>query len=132
MFEILMHAIIMDWALLLPILACSVVLVGVAIERWYFYNKNKRDVVQFIHRLQRELQRGNLENAQILSSQLGGIVGEVSEEGVRILAEQPEGFDRSFDITTSLAALEVIRITVVWKLISRPARRQRRRPKPRR
>jgi biopolymer transport protein ExbB len=101
--ELIQFAIINDWAVLLPIVACSILTVAVAIERKFFYDKNKRDVVQFIHRLQRELQRGSLENSQLLSAQLGGIIGEVSEEGIRVLAEQPESFERSYDITAALA-----------------------------
>jgi len=101
--EILLFAITNDWAVLLPIVACSILTMAVAIERWFFYRKNRRDVVSFIHRLQRELQRGSLENSQMLSSQLGGIIGEVSEEGIRVLAEQPESFERSYDITAALA-----------------------------
>ncbi len=103
-FSLLWFAISNDWLVLLPILVCSVLTVAVTIERHFFYKKNSRDVVQFIHRLQRELQRGSLENSQMLSGQLGGIIGEVSEEGIRVLAEQPESFERSYDITASLAA----------------------------
>lgn len=102
--ELILFAIKNDWAVLLPIVACSILTVAVAIERKFFYDKNKRDVVQFIHRLQRELQRGSLENSQLLSAQLGGIIGEVSEEGIRVLAEQPESFERSYDITAALAS----------------------------
>ncbi|HEY9746729.1 MAG TPA: MotA/TolQ/ExbB proton channel family protein [Oculatellaceae cyanobacterium] len=102
--ELIQFAIVNDWFVLLPIVACSILTLAVAIERWTFYKKNRRDVVQFIHRLQRELQRGSLENSQLLSSQLGGIIGEVSEEGVRVLAEQPESFERSYDITAALAS----------------------------
>jgi len=102
--ELIQFAIIHDWAVLLPIVACSILTVAVAIERKFFYDKNKRDVVQFIHRLQRELQRGSLENSQMLSAQLGGIIGEVSEEGIRVLSEQPESFERSYDITAALAS----------------------------
>lgn len=102
--ELIQFAIVNDWFVLLPIVACSILTLAVAIERWAFYKKNRRDVVQFIHRLQRELQRGSLENSQLLSSQLGGIIGEVSEEGVRVLAEQPESFERSYDITAALAS----------------------------
>lgn len=101
--ELLLFAVREDWAVLLPIVACSILTVAVAIERWFFYKKNRRDVVSFIHRLQRELQRGSLENSQMLSAQLGGIIGEVSEEGIRVLAEQPESFERSYDITAALA-----------------------------
>lgn len=103
-FRLLWFAISNDWLVLLPIVICSVLTVAVAIERKFFYDKNKRDVVQFIHRLQRELQRGSLENSQMLSGQLGGIIGEVSEEGIRVLAEQPESFERSYDITAALAS----------------------------
>lgn len=102
--ELIQYAIINDWAVLLPIVACSILTVAVTIERKFFYDKNKRDVVQFIHRLQRELQRGSLENSQMLSAQLGGIIGEVSEEGIRVLSEQPESFERSYDITAALAS----------------------------
>lgn len=102
--ELLWFAVEHDWMVLLPIVFCSIIIVAVAIERKFFYDKNKRDVIQFIHRLQRELQRGSLENSQLLSSQLGGIIGEVSEEGVRVLADQPESFERSYDITAALAS----------------------------
>ena len=102
--ELIQFAIIHDWAVLLPIVACSILTVAVAIERKFFYDKNKRDVVQFIHRMQRELQRGSLENSQMLSAQLGGIIGEVSEEGIRVLSEQPDSFERSYDITAALAS----------------------------
>jgi biopolymer transport protein ExbB len=94
--ELLLHAIEQDWAALLPIVFCSVLVVAVAITRISFYNDNKRDVVLFIQRLQKELLKDNLEGAQILS-------GEVSEEGVRILAEQKHDFARSFDISIALA-----------------------------
>ena len=102
--ELIKFAILNDWPVLLPIIACSILTVAVAIERRIFYKRNQRDVVQFIHRLQRELQRGSLENSQMISAQLGGIIGEVSEEGVRVLAEQPESFERSYDITAALAS----------------------------
>ncbi len=92
-----------DFFVLVPIFVCSVLLVGVAIDRLMFYGQNKRDIVAFIQRLQRELQRGQLDSAQVVSNQLGGVIGDVAEEGLRIVEEQPESFDRSFDITASLA-----------------------------
>ena len=97
------YAIQQDWAVLLPIVLCSILAVAVMINRISFYNANKRDVIQFIHRLQRELQKNNLDAAQSLSAQLGGVVGEVAEEGIRVLAVQRQGFEKSFDITISLA-----------------------------
>jgi biopolymer transport protein ExbB len=102
--ELIQFAIQNDWPVLLPIIACSILTLGVSIERQVFYKKNQRDVIQFIHRLQRELHRGSLENAQLVNSQVGGLIGEVSEEGVRILGEQPDNFERSYDITAALAS----------------------------
>jgi biopolymer transport protein ExbB len=102
--DLLIHSIQQDWAVLFPILVCSVLVVAVAINRFSFYRSNKRDVVQFIHRLQKELQKNNLDGAQNLSEQLGGIIGEVAEEGVRVLSEQKKDFSRSFDITINLAS----------------------------
>lgn len=101
--DLIIKAIQQDWAALLPIFLCSILVVAVAINRFSCYNKNKRDVIQFIQRLQRELNRNNLEGAQILSAQLGGVIGDVAEEGIRVLAEQKNAFSRSFDISTSLA-----------------------------
>lgn len=101
--ELLLHSIEMDWPVLLPILVCSILTVAVALNRWAFYNKNKRDVVEFIPKLQKELARGRLEAARVLSVQLGGVIGEVTEEAVRIFSEQKKGFSRSFDIAANLA-----------------------------
>ena len=101
--ELLLKAAIEDLWIIAPILLCSFLTLAVAINRFYYYNKNKRDVVQFIPKLQKELARNNLDSAQNLSIQLGGIIGEVSEEAVRIFSEQKNGFSRSFDIASSLA-----------------------------
>lgn len=101
--ELLLHSISLDWPVLLPIFISSILTIAVAINRFSFYNKNKRDVVQFIPKLQKELARNRLEGAQALSIQLGGVIGEVTEEAVRIFSEQKSGFSRSFDIAANLA-----------------------------
>ena len=101
--DVMTNAIQQDWLVLLPIVLTSILVVAVIINRISFYNANKRDVIQFIQRLQRELQKNNLDAAQSLSAQLGGVVGEVAEEGIRVLAVQKKGFEKSFDISTSLA-----------------------------
>lgn len=101
--ELLIHSIQLDWPVLTPILICSILVVAVAINRYSFYKQNKRDVVQFIPKLQKELAKENLSGAQNLSIQLGGVVGEVTEEAVRIFNEQKSGFSRSFDIASTLA-----------------------------
>ena len=101
--DLLLKAMIEDLWIVAPIIFCSFLTVAVAVNRFYYYNKNKRDVVLFIPKLQKELARNNLDSAQNLSVQLGGIIGEVSEEAVRIFSEQKNGFSRSFDIASSLA-----------------------------
>ena len=101
--ELLLHSIQMDWPVLLPILICSILTLAVAINRFVFFGKNKRDVVSYIPRLQRELAKNNLEGANDISQQMGGVTGEVTEEAVRIFAEQKKGFSRSFDIAAALA-----------------------------
>ena len=60
--------------------------------------------MQFIPKLQRELAKNDLNGAQNISIQLGGVLGEVTEEAVRIFKEQREGFSRSFDIASNLAS----------------------------
>ena len=85
--ELLLKAAIEDLWIIAPILLCSILTIMVAINRF----------------LQKELARNNLDSAQSLSVQLGGIIGEVSEEAVRIFSEQKNGFSRSFDIASSLA-----------------------------
>ena len=62
--ELLLHSIQMDWPVLLPILLCSILTVAVAINRFSFYNKNKRDVVRFIRALKSELVNNRLEAAK--------------------------------------------------------------------
>ena len=101
--ELLLHSIQMDWPGLLPILVCSILVLAAVINRLSFYNKNKRDVVLFIPKLQKELAKNNLVGAQNLAIQCGGVIGEVTEEAVRIFNEQRKGFSRSFDIAASLA-----------------------------
>lgn len=101
--DLLLHSIQMDWPVLLPILVCSILTLAVAINRFVFFSKNKRDVVAYIPKLQRELERNNLEAANDISQQMGGVTGEVTEEAVRIFAEQKKGFSRSFDIAAALA-----------------------------
>ena len=101
--DLLLHSIKLDWPVLLPILLCSILVVAVVINRFSYYSKNKRDVVLLIPKLQRELAKNNLQGAQDLAIKCGGVIGEVTEEGVRILSEQKKGFSRSFDIASALA-----------------------------
>lgn len=101
--ELLLHSIKLDWPVLLPILVCSILVVMVVLNRISVYKRNKRDVVLFIPKLQKELAKNNLQGAQNLAIQCGGVIGEVTEEAVRIFSEQRNGFSRSFDIAAALA-----------------------------
>ncbi|HIS35548.1 TPA: MotA/TolQ/ExbB proton channel family protein [Candidatus Scatousia excrementigallinarum] len=101
--ELLLHSIKLDWPVLLPILVCSILVVMVVLNRISVYKRNKRDVVLFIPKLQKELAKNNLQGAQNLAVQCGGVIGEVTEEAVRIFSEQKNGFSRSFDIAAALA-----------------------------
>ena len=101
--DLLLHSIKLDWPVLLPILVCSILALWVVIDRVLYYKANKRDVIQFIPRLQKELVKNNLMGAQNLAIQYGGIIGEITEEAVRIFSEQKKGFSRSFDIAAALA-----------------------------
>jgi biopolymer transport protein ExbB len=95
---------ITDWFASIPITLCSVATLAVIVERYLYYQQNRRDVTAFIHQLQRELEAGNLQKAQQTCSRLGGVIGEVAEEGVRLLAEQKEDFSKAFDITVGLVS----------------------------
>lgn len=101
--DLIYFAIRHDWPVLLPIVASSIVLLAVTLERWWFYRSNNCDVNTFIKGLDRELDRG-LEDAFRFCVKSRGIVGEVAAEGVRILAERRHRFEQSFDIAASLAA----------------------------
>ena len=85
--ELLLHSIKLDWPVLLPILICSILVVAVVINRFQFYKKNKRDVVLFIPKLQKELAKNNLQGAQSVAENCGGVIGEVTEEKVKIVQD---------------------------------------------
>lgn len=103
-FEYFFAFMVQDWFAFWPITICSILTVAVVIERSLYYTRNKRDVAVFIQRLQRELERGNLEGAQSLSNQLGGVIGEIAEEGIRLIAVEKEDFSRAFDITVNIVS----------------------------
>lgn len=86
----------------IPISICSVLVLLVIIERALFYNKNYRNIYSFIQRLQHQLEKGELENALLLCGQLGSVVGDVAEEGVRLLAVQKEDFAKAYDVTVNI------------------------------
>ena len=101
--ELLLESIKMDWPVLLPILVCSILVLGVVISKWSFYQKNQRDITVYMRELNRELSKNDLSAAQNIAIRCGGVIGEVIEEAVRIFSEQKNGFSRSFDISAALA-----------------------------
>ena len=108
--ELLLHSIKMDWPVLLPILICSILTVAVAINRFVFFRKNKIDrkgIKKYLGKLQKELANNNLEGANELSAEMGGVLGDITEEAVRIFSEQKKGFSRSFDISAALSTREL-------------------------
>lgn len=102
--ELLWNSIAMDWPVLLPILVCSILVLAVVMNRISYYKKNKRDTVLFIKRIKNELDKNNIDGARNIAIQCGGVIGEVTEEAVRIFEEQKNGFSRSFDISAALAS----------------------------
>ena len=101
--ELLLHSIALDWPVLLPIAICSILVIAVIINRLNYYKKNERDINSFIRQIQSSLSTNNLQSAQNIAIQCGGVIGEVTEEAVRIFSEQKKGFSRSFDISAALA-----------------------------
>ena len=53
--ELLLESIKMDWPVLLPILVCSILVLGVVISKWSFYQKNQRDITVYMRELQRRI-----------------------------------------------------------------------------
>lgn len=101
--ELLIESIKMDWPVLLPILICSILVLGVVINKWSYFKKNRRDIAVYMRELNRELETDDLRAAQDTAIRCGGVVGEVIEEAVRIFNEQKKGFSRAFDISATLA-----------------------------
>ncbi|MBP3846358.1 MotA/TolQ/ExbB proton channel family protein [bacterium] len=101
--ELLIESIKMDWPVLLPILICSILVLAVVINKWTYFNKNKRDIAVYMRELNMELDSNDLRAAQDTALRCGGVIGEVIEEAVRIFQEQKKGFSRAFDISATLA-----------------------------
>ncbi len=101
--NLFIESIKMDWAVLTPIFICSILVIAVAINRFIYYKKNERSIGEFIQELQKTLSQNNIGAAKRLSAQLGGIISEMVDEGLRIYTEQRGGFSRGYDISASLA-----------------------------
>ncbi|MBQ8847331.1 MAG: MotA/TolQ/ExbB proton channel family protein [Candidatus Gastranaerophilales bacterium] len=107
--DLMLKAIIQDWAVLTPIFICSILVVYVAINRMIYYKKNERNISEFIPNLQKALVKNNIGAAQRISVQLGGVISEMVDEALRIYTEQKAGFSRAYDISSSLATRKLER-----------------------
>ena len=64
--ELLLESIKMDWPVLLPILVCSILVLGVVISKWSFYQKNQRDITVYMRELNRELSKNDLDRKSVV------------------------------------------------------------------
>jgi len=101
-------AITNDWPVLLPIVICSIVCLAVTIERFWFYSINRVSSADYIHQLQKELERGPAAAHEVARRQRG-VMGDLTAEGLDIVERHPERFDTMFDVATSLAMRELDR-----------------------
>ncbi len=101
--ELLLHSLKLDWPVLTPIFICSILVLAVVIKKISVYKRNKRDINKLIPKLQRALMANDLTRAHEIAEECGGVIGQVTQEAVRIFKEQKNGFSRSFDIVSALA-----------------------------
>ncbi|MDX1919264.1 MAG: MotA/TolQ/ExbB proton channel family protein [Candidatus Caenarcaniphilales bacterium] len=93
---------VQDWFASIPIAFCGIITLAVAIDRAIYYSRNQRDLGSFIRRIQIDLEQGNIDNAINLSKQVGGLIGLMTEEGLRLMKHHTKNFSSAFDISASL------------------------------
>ncbi len=93
---------IQDWFASIPIAICGIFTLAVALDRAIYYSRNQRDLGSFIRRVQQDLEQGNIDNAIALSKQVGGLIGLMTEEGIRLMRHHAKNFSSAFDISASL------------------------------
>lgn len=93
---------IQDWFASIPIAFCGIITLAVAIDRAIYYSRNQRDLGGFIRRLQQDLEQNNIEGASNLAKQIGGLIGLMTEEGIRLMKHHAKNFSSAFDISSSL------------------------------
>ena len=91
-----------DWFASIPIAICGIITLTVAIDRAIYYNRNQRDLASFIRRVQSDLEAGNIDGAISLAKQVGGLIGLMTEEGLRLMRNNTKSFSNAFDISCSL------------------------------
>jgi biopolymer transport protein ExbB len=93
---------IQDWFASIPIAFCGIVTLAVALDRAIYYSRNQRDLSAFVRQLQGDLERDNLDSATKLAKQVGGLIGLMTEEGIRLMKHHSKNFANAFDISGSL------------------------------
>jgi biopolymer transport protein ExbB len=101
-FDDLIRFLINDWWISLPMVFASILTVAVVFERALFLSRNRRNIGKFVERAQRELEKGNMNSAQSMAETMGGVLGDVAQEGIRLLGVNRKGFETAFDITIGL------------------------------
>ena len=91
-----------DWFASIPITICAVVTLAVIIDRTVYYSRNQRDISFLIRKIQADLSKGNLNQAIDFSKQIGGIIGLVMEEGLRLTKNHARNFNSAFDVSTGI------------------------------
>ena len=91
-----------DWFASFPITASLIVMLAVIIERSIYYSRNKRELSVFIRTVQKELEKNNIEGAISFSQHTGGLIGLMTEEGLRLIRFHSRNFINAFDISAAL------------------------------
>jgi biopolymer transport protein ExbB/TolQ len=111
--EMYRFAISHDWPVLLPIVLCSILVIGVTLERLWYFKSNSRGVKKFFQQFEKYLDRGPAE-AKAWADAKDGIVPHVAAEGMRILSEHPDRFETLFEVASSLASRQLYRgLTII-------------------
>lgn len=116
--EMYRFAIEHDWPVLLPIVICSVLAIGVTLERLWFYSVNNRGVSKFLDQFEKQLLRGSLSEARHWVDRKHGIVPQIASEGLRIVDEYPDRFETLYEVASSLAARQLTRGLVILGTIA--------------
>ncbi len=106
--EMYRFAIAHDWPVLLPIVLCSILVIGVTLERLWYFRVNGRGVKKFFAQFEKQLARGPAD-AKVWADARDGIVPHVASEGLRILNEHPDRFETLFEVASSLASRQLYR-----------------------
>lgn len=116
--EMYRFAIQHDWPVLLPIVVCSILAIGVTLERIWYFKNNSRGVRKFLDQFEKQLLRATPAEAKHWVDTKDGIVPHIASEGLRIVSEYPDRFETLYEVASSLAARQLTRGLVVLGTIA--------------